>query len=78
MALGLLAQHGVHRLPVVSVETPSCLAGMLTTEGIARAYAAHVGGDVRRLEAMAPGTLLRDVTLDDAFCWTKSRGAIST
>lgn len=62
-ALGLLAQHGVHCLPVVDSDTPSCLAGMLTSEGIARAYAVHAGGDMRRLGAMAHGTALREIHL---------------
>jgi CIC family chloride channel protein len=62
-ALTLLAQHGVHRLPVVHTNAPACLAGIVTVEGITRAYANHVGKDVHRLNALAPGTTLTTVTL---------------
>jgi len=62
-ALGLLAQYGVHRIPVVNAETPACLAGMLTTEGITRAYAAHSNDDARRREALAPGATLQEIAL---------------
>jgi len=64
-ALGLLAHHGVHRLPVVDSDTPLCPAGMLSTADIARAYAAHSGGEARRLGLLTPGTTLRAVTIAD-------------
>ena len=64
-ALGLLAHHGVHRLPVVDSDTPLCLAGMLSTADIARAYAAHSGGEARRLGLLTPGTTLRAATIAD-------------
>jgi CIC family chloride channel protein len=54
-ALTMMAQHRVQRLPVVRSDRPLCLAGMITTEGIVRAYTSHLGGETRRLGAVIPG-----------------------
>lgn len=62
-ALGLLAQHRTHRLAVVDADHPGRLIGILTMEGITRAYTQHASAEVRRLGSLGDDTLLQEVTL---------------